>query len=259
MKRRQYIGTVGSIALTPLATAHEVRASADEDENPTPDEARADEDNLTATVKRYDFGTVISVAVPKSMEARSISVEIETADDDQLNHRYIDSAREPIESRDDIDVWHFLHQFRDASETIHLNRIGQPSIEVEKRETGILGNPWIEFAHEQTRKVGEVDFASVQILGESHAQVGFNLDSEDDYDWLSFETYDQEHEEWVEHRWEQRYFEAFDEYRWANFCRCNLGMPTVLSTSGRLKLFGVTEDGEKEHIPLIRQGSRGDR
>ncbi|WP_134672091.1 hypothetical protein [Halorussus marinus] len=249
MKRRQYIGTVGSIALTPIATTTEVRASDDTEENPTSNEIK---EASTAYVKRYDVGTIVSVVIPEDVDALSISVQIET-DDDQLDHRYIDSAKHPIEELDGKNIWHFFHQFRDADETVLLNFSGQEreSIEVEQTEQHILGNPSIDFVHDKTRKVGEINYATIKLLEDSAVQTKFDLDS--DYDWLSFETYDDEAEEWVEHRWEQKYFEKFDEARWVNMCGCDRPMPTVLRSQGRLKLFGVDENGEKEHIPLIRR------
>lgn len=251
MKRRQYIGTVGSIALTPIATTTEVRASSDEEENPTLNEIK---EASTAYVKRYDAGTVVTVAIPQSIDALSISVEVETPDD-QLDHLYIDTARQPIETLDDKHIWHFFHQFRDVSHNIHLNRSGRENIEVEKTEQNILGNPEIDFVHDETRKVGRTNFATIRVLDQSGVEIRFHLDSEDDYDWLSFETFDKESESWVEHRWEQKYIEKFDEARWVNMCGCDRPMPTVLRSRGRLKLFGV-KNGEKEHIPIIRR--RGD-
>ena len=247
MKRRQYIGTVGSIALTPIATTTEVRASDDTEENPTSNEIK---EASTAYVKRYDVGTIVSVVIPDDVDALSIGVKIET-DGDKLNHLYLDSAKEAIENRGGKNIWHFLHQFRDASHTISINRRGRETIEVEQTEQNILGNPGIDFVHDQTRKVAVTNFATIQILPDSGVEVGFDLDS--DYDWLSFETYDDEAEEWVEHRWEQKYFEKFDEARWVNMCGCDRPMPTVLRSRGRLKLFGVDENGEKEHIPRIRR------
>lgn len=249
MKRRQYFGTVGSIALTPIATTKEVRASSDEEENPTSIEIK---EASTAYVKRYDVGAIVSVVIPEEVDALSIGVKIET-DGDQLNHLYLDSAKEAIENRDGKNIWHFLHQFRDASHTISINRRGRETIEVEQTEQNILGNPGIDFVHGKTRKVGRSNFATIKILEQSGVEIGFHLDSEDDYDWLSFETYDDEAEEWVEHRWEQKYFEKLDEARWVNMCGCDRPMPTVLRSRGRLKLFGVDENGEKEHIPLIRR------
>ncbi|MBP1986969.1 hypothetical protein [Halolamina salifodinae] len=248
MKRRQYIGTVGSIALTPIATTTEVRASSDEEESLTVNEIK---EASNAFVKRYDVGTVISVVIPDEVDALSIGVSIET-NGDQFDHRYLDSAKDPTESRDDKNIWHFLHQYRDASHTVSINRRGQESIEVEKTEQNILGNPGIEFTHD-TRKVADTNFATIQILPESGVQIGFDLDN--DYDWLSFETYDEETGEWVEHRWEQKYIEKFDESRWVNMCGCDRPMPTVLRSRGRLKLFGV-KNGEKEHIPIIRRRQR---
>ena len=209
--------------------------------------------DATAYIKHYDVGTVVSVVIPEEIDALSNSLAISTDDDGQLNHRYIDSMKNPVETVDKKKVWHFFHQFTDATHEVHLNRLGKESIEIEKVEQNILGNPWIEFIHERTRKVGETNFATVQILSDSGVRVGFNIDSE--YDWLSFETFDEKKEEWVSHRWEQIYLEAFDEYRWGNMCECDRAMPKVLQTQGRLKLFGI-RDGEKEHIPLIRR--RGD-
>jgi hypothetical protein len=245
MKRRNYITTVVASLAYPLASPHEVRASADEDEHPTLNEIKADSQ---AFVKRYDVGTIISVAVPKEVDALSITTQIET-DGDQLDYRYIDSAKHPHEEIDGKNVWHILHQYPDANHDIHINFSGQrESIEVEKVQQNILGNPWIDFLHDKTRRVGEVNYATIKIVDDDSVQLGFELDSE--YDELTFDTFDWESEEWVEHRWTKVGEDEFE-----SICSCEDPIE-VLRSSGRLRLFGLNDDGEKEYIPIIRR--RGD-
>lgn len=243
MKRRNYIKTVGGIALTPIAVRGASGAD-NTDENPTLD--------IPARIREYDVGTVVTLPVPKHIDPLSISVRVST-DDDSLDYWYIDSVSEPIEVVDDLRVFHYFHQQGDDAEhEIELTRSGKPNIKVETTEQNILGNPWIEDL-EDYRQIGETDFVTIRKLPDSGVQIGHELDT--DFESLVYTTYDEEEDEWAEHPWERIYYEAVDDERWGSMCRCDRPSPTVLRESGRLELFG-RKDGEEHRIPIVRQ--RGD-
>lgn len=239
MKRRNYIKSVGGIALTPIAVRGASGASTT-DENPILEHP--------ARIRRYDVGTVVTLPVPRAIDPLSISVRVGT-NDDSLDHWYIDSVSNPIEEIDDLQVFHYFHQQDNAEHEIELTQRGAPNIEVETVEQNILGDPWIEDL-EEYRQIGETDYVTIRKLSGSGIRIGYELDTE--YESLVFTTYDKEQDEWVEHLWERYSPDGVDEEMWVNMCGCDRGSPTVLREAGRLELFG-RKDGEEERIPVVRQ------